>query len=228
MTGVAGTSSRAKQPVAATYEYQVCYKCHAGRGTVRAPLVDRVIINTNVADEFSSANASYQPVETSGKNSNVPSLFQDLRTTSIIYCTDCHSSDSSDRGVRGPHGSRYRPLLVRQYVTTDRTSESSAAYALCYGCHNRANILADRSFARHSEHIVDQRAPCSVCHDPHGISAARTIDNSGTHLINFDRRVVLRSTTTSNGPTFLDRGTFRGSCTLNCHGEEHAARTYPN
>ena len=226
MQGARGVRGRDAKSSGALYEYQVCYRCHAGRGTVRSPLVDRVLINTNVADEFSPVNPSYHPVQAQGKNSSVPSLLTPLKTTSRIYCTDCHGSDSLT-GPKGPHGSRYRPLLVRPYVTIDRTTESPRAYGLCYGCHSRESILADRSFGEHRKHIVEQKTPCSVCHDPHGISASQASGGSGTRLINFDRRVVLPPSAPNRGPTFLDRGPLRGSCTLNCHGREHVDQKYP-
>ena len=228
MRGVSGMSSGATLVPEATYEYQVCYKCHAGTGTVRSPLVDRVTINTNVADEFSPTNRSYHPVELRGKNLRVPSLVYPWKVTSQVYCTDCHGSSATGSAPRGLHGSAYRPLLVRNYAITDRTSESQTAYALCYGCHSRSNILADRSFKEHKKHIVDKKTPCSVCHDPHGISAARSSMSSGTHLINFDRRVVLPSKKTGRGPLFQDLGQGRGSCTLYCHGEDHNDQQYPD
>lgn len=224
-TGIFGTGGRT---VTASYEYQVCYKCHAGRRIVRTPTVDRVAINTNVAEEFDPANPSFHPVQARGRNSQVPSLLQPLKTISQIYCTDCHGSDSTVRKTRGPHGSRYSPLLVRQYVTQDDTGENPVVYALCYRCHNRTSILADQSFSAHREHIVEKRTPCSVCHDPHGVSITQTTGSTGTHLINFDRRVVTASATGGTGPTFNDRGPLRGSCTLKCHGEDHNDRRYPN
>ncbi len=228
MRGATGISGAGGRTVTASYEYQVCYKCHAGRRTVRHPVVDRVLVNTNVADEFDPANPSYHPVETRGRNRQVPSLLQPLRVTSMIYCTDCHGSDSVRGKTRGPHGSQYRPLLVREYDTTDETSESPQAYALCYGCHSRTSILADRSFSVHRKHVVEESAPCSLCHDPHGVSATQSTMTGGTHLINFDRRVVKASKTAGQGPSFTDRGSLKGSCTLECHGEDHSDRRYPN
>jgi predicted CXXCH cytochrome family protein len=227
MVGATGIATSGNTATEATYEYEVCYKCHGGRGTVRTPLVDRVIVNTNVADEFARSNPSFHPVEARGRNTNVPSLTQKYKFTSYIYCTDCHGSESKKKGVRGPHGSRYSPMLVRQYTTADMTTESPTAYALCYGCHTRTSILGNRSFGEHNSHITTRKAPCSACHDPHGVSSTQVAGASGTHLINFDRDIVKASTTTQRGPTFTDTGTFRGTCTLNCHGEEHVNRTYP-
>ncbi|MHC4986804.1 MAG: cytochrome C, partial [Planctomycetota bacterium] len=225
MLGATGISGSGGQWSEATYEDQVCYKCHAGTGTVRSPLVDRVFINTDVSDEFSPANPSFHPIEAQGRTRNVPSLFTDMRTTTIIYCTDCHGSDRES--VPGPHGSIYEPLLVRNYATGEAVTEGPGAYALCYGCHNRSVVLNDRrSFPEHERHIEDD-APCSVCHDPHGVSASHvSATNSGTHLINFDRRVVDPSPTTGTGPSYVDLGNRRGNCTLLCHDRDHVAEAY--
>ena len=225
MIGATGISGAGGQRGEATYEYEVCYRCHAGSGTVRSPLVDRVFINTDVSDEFSPANPSYHPVEAQGRNRDVPSLFQDMRSTDIIYCTDCHGSDRETSP--GPHGSSHEPLLVRNYSISENVSESASAYALCYGCHNRSVVLDERrSFPEHERHL-DEGAPCSACHDPHGVSASHaSATYSGTHLINFDRRVAEASPTTGTGPIFIDQGLRRGSCTLECHGQDHVAETY--
>ena len=83
MKGAKGVSG-AGAVIEAVYEYQVCYKCHAGSGLVSAPFVDRVHINADTAAEFAPANPSYHPVETQGKNNDVPSLLQPYTTGSII------------------------------------------------------------------------------------------------------------------------------------------------
>ncbi len=225
MIGASGVASFGGQAVEATFEYQVCYKCHSGSSTVRNALVQRVFINTDTADEFSPNNPSYHPVEVRGRNSDVPSLIQSLRETSIIYCTDCHGSNNA--AVAGPHGSTYEPLLVRDYRTNDNTAESPAVYALCYECHERSSIVQNDSFERHEEHIVDEQAPCSACHDPHGVSASVSGGtNSGTHLINFDSQIVKLSPSAQTGPSFQDNGAQRGSCTLLCHDKDHDGASY--
>ncbi|NIA20529.1 MAG: hypothetical protein GWP05_00865, partial [Anaerolineaceae bacterium] len=212
MKGASGITRTMQSAAPATYEYEVCYKCHSQRNAASTPVVDRVVRDNNIAEEFSPANASYHPVEVQGKNLSVPSLLQPYRTTTIIYCTDCHGSDSGANGAKGPHGSTFRPLLKRANVTIDNTTESPAAYSLCYGCHNRASILANDSFRKHRKHIVNERTPCSVCHDPHGVRLNQ-------FLINFDRDVVLPSKKAGSGPTFDSSTPGRVSCTLLCHGK---------
>ncbi|HXX81833.1 MAG TPA: hypothetical protein VEI46_09800, partial [Thermodesulfovibrionales bacterium] len=81
----------------------------------------------------------------------------------------------------------------------------------------------------HSGHLA-KGAPCSACHDPHGVyltsSLALAATGSHTHLINFDASIVLPKQG-SKYPVFIDNGTFSGSCTLVCHGKLHDNLSYP-
>jgi predicted CXXCH cytochrome family protein len=217
----------------ATKQYEICFRCHADYGP-QIPFIPRVIDSTNTRLEFQLINPSYHPVEGIGRNMSVPSLITNtltvpslnLTTSSIIYCTDCHDSDDSsalvgNNGPRGPHGSIYAPILRERYETSISMAYSDNFYALCYRCHSSTSIRSDVSFRKnssgqggHSGHL-DAGAPCSVCHDPHGI-----VDTPGTgshtNLINFDTRYV--SAVTGNVyPLFSDNGINAGSCTLVCH-----------
>jgi hypothetical protein len=156
----------------------------------------------------------------------------------MIYCTSCHADDEG--GSRGPHGSSFAPILKERYETTDNTPEGYDSYALCYRCHERNSILSNASFQRktprttlsgggHSGHLA-AGAPCSACHDPHGVSTAGVPDpvatGDHTHLINFDTRIV-QPMAGNPYPVFKDMGTFSGSCTLVCHGVPHDNLAYP-
>ena len=193
-----------------TKEYESCFRCHAdsvARGQARVP---RQFVQTNTRLEFAPANASFHPVVAPGRNPNVPSLLDQLTTSSRMYCTDCHNSDTGvgagGPGPNGPHGSSFEPILERQLALTDGATETSGTYALCYKCHSRPSILADESFP-HSIHVVDNKASCVTCHDPHGVQ-------NTPHLINFNSLYV----TPFNGRIeFNDTGVFRGNCTLTCH-----------
>jgi hypothetical protein len=191
---------------------------------------------------FDPVNPSYHPVVAVGRNLNIPSIpspFEPAMTPSdIIYCTACHADDEG--GSKGPHGSVFAPILKERYETTDHTPESYESYALCYRCHDRSSILSDRSFGKkmipttasgggHSGHLA-AGAPCSACHDPHGVSADGSTGVNGTgshtHLINFDTRIVLPRTV-GGLPVFNDTGMFSGSCDLVCHGVVHDNTAYP-
>jgi predicted CXXCH cytochrome family protein len=217
--------SRTGAPVArAKYEYEICFKCH-GQNTDQ-PFVTRQVVQTNLRREFEPTAASFHPIEAPGRGHLQPSLVPGLNAGSIISCTDCHSSDSGTNGVKGPHGSNIPPLLKANYETMDGTPESASAYALCYQCHERSSILGNESFSRHSIYIVDQRTPCSVCHDSHGISSAQGTTITNSHLMNFDTSVV-RPDAISRRLTYRSTGPNSGQCFLTCHGKDVNGLRYP-
>jgi hypothetical protein len=121
--------------------------------------VTRQQIQTNARLQFSTANESFHPIESIGRNQiNVPSLITSWMMTSQIDCTDCHNSDSSPAtggsGPNGPHGSIYPPILERNLVFADFQPENAATYALCYKCHSHSIVLSSASFPLHQSHVV--------------------------------------------------------------------------
>lgn len=216
----------------AQYEYEVCFKCHSDYSS-DLQYVPRVVNTVNKRLAFAQTNPSFHPVIAMGKERNVPSIPSTFEPTltdaSIIYCTDCHRDDEG--GSRGPHGSEFVPILREQYETADNTTENYQNYALCYRCHSRDSILRDDSFRKnslgkggHSGHLASG-APCSACHDPHGVNDTGQ-SGSHTHLINFDTRIVLPAPG-NPFPVFMDSGIFSGSCSLLCHGKVHDNESYP-
>jgi hypothetical protein len=226
---IAGVNASGAAVPKAQYQYEVCFKCHGDQYSGKTRAISRQLVQQNTRLEFDPAAVSYHPVEAAGKNSNVPSLRPGLTTASIIYCTDCHASDTSKAAggttANGPHGSNVSPLLIAQYDTIDGSPESSAAYALCYRCHERSSILSNQSFA-HSKHVVDQRTTCSVCHDGHGVAAGQGSSTSNAHLINFDISVVTPDPVTGR-LEYRSTGPQTGECFLSCHGSAHSPRSYP-
>lgn len=114
----------------ATYEYQICYKCHswyAIRNSV-TPLASwggsSSAYITDQAWEFSPGNKSAHPVETGLNNQTGSTGTRPLATvqmsapwntnlgTQTMYCSDCHGADSENSlDPRGPHGSNSAFLL---------------------------------------------------------------------------------------------------------------------
>lgn len=221
--GVKGINQNGNPVDPVQYEYEICYRCHTGNIWSPASPTSRQISQNNVLLEFAPGNPSYHSVAATGVNTAVPSLISPWTTSSRIYCSDCHASDGSG-SPEGPHGSTYPRILKLQYLTADNTTESAAAYALCYSCHSRTSILNDVSFDEHKKHIVDERTPCNACHDPHGISSTQGNSTNNTNLINFD---ITISTPRNGVLRFVDTGLHRGNCTLRCHGENHNNESYP-
>ena len=218
-------------------EYEICFKCHGDSANKAEPTGPSPPYPTRQAPQFNKrlqfdpANPSYHPVEAAGRSTFVPSLVAPWTTGSVIYCTDCHDNDSGPKapapgsGPAGPHGSNYKHLLVARYdMDTGTMTESQAAYALCYKCHSRTSILSDASFKEHSRHLTIAAAPCSVCHDPHGISSTQGTTTNNSRLINFDTRFV--SPSSSGRLRFEVTGAGRGQCYLTCHGRDHDPRGY--
>jgi predicted CXXCH cytochrome family protein len=221
LLGVAGISAAGTPVKQIANEYELCFRCHADNTTGRPARVERQFVELNTRLEFALAAASFHPVEIAGKNPNVPSLISPWTTSSLVYCSDCHNSDSGPgaggTGAKGPHGSAYAPLLERRLELTDNQSENSTAYALCYKCHSRTSILGDQSFTSHRKHVVDAKTACTTCHDSHG--ATKT-----SHLINFNTMYVTKSS--AGRMEFIDNGTYRGTCYLSCHGKDHNPLSY--
>ncbi|NOX64573.1 MAG: hypothetical protein GXO85_01950 [Chlorobi bacterium] len=223
--GVKGVNTVGNSIDPIQYQYELCYKCHADSPDKPGSPTSRQIEQDNVRLEFDVNNPSYHPIEAAGVNSNVRSLISPLTEASIIYCTDCHASDGTG-SPKGPHGSIYPQILKFEYVRVDGTNESYQNYELCYQCHDRSQIINGMSrFVRkvHRKHIVGEDISCNSCHDPHGISSSQGNSTNNTHLINFNISVV----SSVNGRLeFVDRGSYRGSCYLKCHGETHNPKSY--
>ena len=210
--------------------YEVCFKCHADNPNVPAPTIQRQIFQPNIRMKLDPANPSYHPVVAPGQNANVPSLINPLTESSIIYCTDCHANNNGPgaggSGPAGPHGSSWPFLLERRYSIADNRREDAPLYRLCYKCHSRDSILEDDSFDEHERHLDSVDASCSVCHDPHGISATQGNAINNAHLINFDISIV-QPDPNSGRLEYETLGFERGRCWLRCHGETHEGRVYP-
>jgi predicted CXXCH cytochrome family protein len=241
LASVPGVDRNGVDVRAATYEYEICFKCH-GDNSGDFPLVTRVVQGTNLRLAFDPNNPSYHPVIEPGRAPAVPSIPSSLTPTmtasQVIACSGCHADDEGSS--RGPHGSAFRPILRERYEIADGTPESYASYALCYRCHERTSILQDASFRKkaapktasgggHSGHLR-AGASCAACHDPHGVNVttgpfASAAGDHG-HLVNFDALTV-RPLAGSANPVYRQTGTFSGSCTLVCHGVTHDGMSYP-
>jgi predicted CXXCH cytochrome family protein len=219
---VAGVNAAGALVPRAQFEYEVCFKCHSGAtggtSSLRPPTLTRQITQPDVRLQFAPSAVSFHPVAAPGRNADVPSLIPTMTTSSMIYCSDCHSSDTAmtPGSPKGPHGSNVTPLLKAQYDRTDNIAESAATYALCYTCHERNSILANESFSGHARHVVDNKTSCSVCHDAHGIPSGQGAAANHAHLINFDTTVVQRDRVTGR-LEYITTGARAGTCYLTCH-----------
>ena len=113
----------------------------------------------------------------------------------------------------------HQGLLVDNYSTRDPNMESDISFRLCYRCHERSSILADKSFSEHRSHLLDpeKRTSCYTCHNSHG-------SRDNPHLIEFNPVVV--SPNKKGMLRYYSQGGFRGECYLSCHGADHDPGRY--
>jgi predicted CXXCH cytochrome family protein len=209
MSGIMGINiQRAK--VRITTEYELCLNCHGYSANLPAD-------QSNKAEGFNLSNPSYHPVIGMGRNKDVPSLMQPLSFSSTIKCSDCHGNDDP-LGPKGPHGSRYKYLLSKNFSETDGP-ESEYQYELCYSCHRRTSILGDESFSFHNLHISDVGTSCITCHNPHGSTLNQ-------HLIDFQKSLSIRPSS-SGKLMYTPLGQKIGQCYLTCHDKDHNPESYP-
>jgi predicted CXXCH cytochrome family protein len=223
--GVPGINQSGNPIAEAINTYEICYKCHAGNSWSPGPALPRKINEKNVRLEFGTSNPSFHPIVGPRNNTEiVNNLIPPNTASTVLYCTSCHASDNSGDPA-GPHGSIYPQILKLKYVTTDNTIESASNYALCYSCHNRNNIINDiNTFSEHKRHIVEEKSPCSACHDSHGISITQGNSTNNSNLINFRTDIV--SPDMMGRLRFEDLGFRKGRCYLTCHGEQHNPESY--
>ncbi|PLX84873.1 MAG: cytochrome C [Desulfuromonas sp.] len=215
LSAVSGVDASGVEIESASYEYEICYKCHSSNPFVDATHITRQFNELDESIRFDAGNPSYHPVTALGKNTTMVTLTNGYTTGSRIYCTDCHNSSS---GATGPHGSIYEPILVGQYLTSYPQSYAQSNYDLCWRCHDPAVLMpappADNIHTRHVQGLgahAGKETPCASCHDPHGVP-----DVSGTYLINFD--------STAAGPTMVHDQLNR-TCSVDCHSSA-TARSY--
>lgn len=195
LRGYSGKGFSAKQT---SRQYELCYSCHSDSANLRAEAL-------NISLAFDSSNPSFHPVEAYGKRASLPSI-RNSGLSRMIDCTDCHGNDNP-AGPKGPHGSRFAPILKYQYIRT-AGAENTRSYELCYSCHERSSILGDESFKAHKIHVVFNRISCAQCHDAHG-------SRFYPSLVRFDTTTVFPN---SNGEmTFQPMSAGKPRCYLSCH-----------
>lgn len=188
-------------------EAELCLDCHGTRAASAADPHDLGLL-------FDPRNPSFHPVLALGVG-EVPSLRPPLTSNSLVNCSDCHGNDE-ESAAGGPHGSRIAGLLRFDYSTQDGQPESPSSYALCYLCHDRDLLLDGGPFPFHRLHVVEQRSPCALCHDPHGSTTGRA-------LVRFGEPTAITGVLPSSSGQleFVSETAGDGACYLTCHGVDH-------
>jgi len=215
LRGVRGMTENGVVRDTPDYEFQICYKCHAGayaddfaQVTLLRP--SRKIQTYREELRFALRNPSFHPVaeERTGNGQSLLLAYKD--TMRRIKCNDCHA----------PHGSTY-PFILKARNDDDYPATASAAgdYPLCFGCHFSDFVLVPSTTPHaataglHKSHVLDHsnRAPCAACHDPHGVPVdmGASVQNNA-HLVNFDTRFA-------GADAVYSRSAVNCSCTVDCH-----------
>ena len=226
LQGVRGVASGGAPVAEAMFEFQVCNKCHGFREPT-SPGITRVEPTRVVSTKIDPSNQSFHPIAATGRNASIKGLLSPWTATSMLSCTDCHNNNEwttvTGTAPRGPHASRFAPILERNYLTADNTPESQANYDLCYKCHDRGTLLGSSGGFPHRKHVVEKQAPCAACHDAHG-------SRQNAHLVNFMTRdangAIVVSPTRTGRLDYTVSGTGKGTCNLTCHGKEHSPLSY--
>jgi predicted CXXCH cytochrome family protein len=152
-----------------------------------------------------------------------------------IFCTDCHNSDDNREfglgGPNGPHGSKWLHILERQYLSSQAPGGPGTTitvninqgpdltvngpYGMCAKCHDLKNVMSNVSWSEHKRHVSDDGFSCSVCHNPHGMTAI-TANPTGVGMVDFDLNVVGK-----NGISAISFNQGTNTCTLQCHNHVH-------
>ena len=225
LRGASGVNLSGAPVREARYEYEVCLKCHGLRDPA-TPGIIRQDNTRNVRLEIDPGNASYHPIAAVGRDPALSGLQPGHTASSLIRCSECHDNDEASFGgrrTRGPHGSRFKPILAREYQQGDPVLESPQSAALCYTCHTRSAVVSGVRF-QHEVHLRELGgASCAVCHDAHGSRRHKRLinfmlrDQAGRIVVSPNRMGLLE---------FLPTGDGNGECSLSCHGKDHHHRTY--
>jgi len=221
LKGVSGINQMGATVSAASYEYEVCYKCH-GLNAASTASFQRQDNVRNARSQFDPSKPSYHPVAAIGKNPTIQNLVTGYTATSVIQCSSCHNNDAA---AAGPHGSQYSPILEKQYDTTDNTLKTEQSYALCSKCHNSLAFTTDvPGKFQHAQHLADGKTSCAACHDAHGSERYPGLIN----FMLFDK-TGLPVVSKSSALQRLEYIPFAtgGQCYLSCHGVNHEPATTP-
>lgn len=180
----------------ATYEYEICFKCHSSWGlgdngdnnpesgypTISDPTVDF----TDTAWEFNKNNRSGHPVTVSANNrtgspgtrklaDNQMDAPWKAEGTQTMYCSDCHGTDNeAGSDAKGPHGSSYKFMLkgVNKYWPTNSggshyvVGENKNNWSGVF-CDNCHNINVDRSGGKGAPHRAREEMDGLYCVNCH-------------------------------------------------------------
>jgi predicted CXXCH cytochrome family protein len=169
--GPAGSSPTYSLKMSASFEYELCLKCHSGF-TQLSPQdparPSRWALDKGI--EFNPANVSYHPVQAPGKNqTNAMSLslsgtspykLWDFGTGDTVRCLHCHGDSAVASSASPPpadarldnHAGPNRGILIANYRDRELKPQgqlyAAEDFALCYVCHAEEAMVDDSGDVR--------------------------------------------------------------------------------
>lgn len=212
LNGGAGLPPSYTEVYAAGREYQICFKCHSSY--VKMPPAGM----TDYAIKFNPANSSYHPVETRGKNRGIKSVafVNGWNQKATMYCSDCHANRKEPGVARGPHGSKFNPMLAGEFGPL---ADAGRQDELCYQCHNQKTYKEGREGSRwqgpggHADHISKDKIGCFKCHETHGSSFT-------------DHLIKIMQPLEASGTTAFSHDSTGGGCIATCHTRPNDSYQY--
>ena len=230
-----------KNPV--TAEYQVCLKCHSAAAYASTPPDASpnptsgtsywpIGTYTDQALEFNPNNPSYHAVWGGSKASAFGTYRSGWSSTSSMYCSDCHKSDSAATAAAGAHASNTPFMLggfadptVSRYVTgpgTDASADPTTDFAFCLQCHDLGAAKSSGFSESIDSTYTNLHAQghgtlaCTVCHVavPHGAQLPHLMVLAGDVGPYNDGKAKISSYTASSDRTYT-----KSSCSVpeTCH-----------
>lgn len=201
-----GTLAFVPDTTGASFEYQICLKCHSSWAFGSTPPTGPSgKVETDQALEFNTTNASYHPVfgalPATDPGANGSSRLTAAQLTGgwtsgqTMYCSDCHGNDAAAPAAQGPHGSAVTFILRasrnasytswgQPFTGTTPTLTNNWQTSFCRNCHPLNEDTNWSGNRPHTEH--DTRTAVKGCYNchilvPHGGKMSRLIgDNDGT------------------------------------------------
>ncbi len=233
----------------ATYEYQICFKCHSSYnnwqgagGPPRGISSNGTAVNpleTDVAQEFNPNNKSGHPVVTgldnypnstviSGKKGLLAAALKAPWNTSIgqqtMMCSDCHNTDAGSLAAQGPHGSAVQFMLrTPNSANWPNVTLSTFNTSWCANCHNNS-AGAGHTEGGHSSYR------CYVCHIviPHGGKMSRLIADNDTMPARYAYNNILSTQNVQAFTKSATTGYSTSSCKAQCYADHQTTTPSEN
>lgn len=227
----------------ATYQYEICFKCHTAQAWDFGTPPNGISLNgttnhpamTDLAQEFSPMNKSGHPIVTglnNYANSTAPKSLtaNDMRApwnvnmgTQTMKCIDCHNTDAASPAAQGPHGSAAQFMLRGANAANwPNVTLTNFATSWCNNCHQNQHSNYGISTGAH------YNLRCYSCHIviPHGGKMSRLIGDKDTTSGMPARYAWANNKNSMTMQSFTKKSSYgSGDCEASCTGTHSGGKT---